>query len=167
MTKFLFLFYFLSLSVLAVDYSAYELTELQLNLLERLEKKGYPEETLHRFAGVFHRSNTQPKHEEYIPPHTEQDLEDTQKWAAGSAFFNYQKQAGVSFNREQYVADCPNWALFGFLKATGNHYIDINILRDAINTQFSLDYLFRTSSNFRKDYLELAEEKGFFKYITP
>lgn len=155
------------ISVFALDYSDYDLTELQLNLLKRLEVRGYSEEKLYKFAGIFERENNKIERDVYIPPHTQQELIDTEKWAAGGAFLSFAKDAGLKFDREEYIADCPNWAIFGFQKAHAREYIDFNIMRSFDNTVFELDFHLRENpTNFKAKYLELIKKRGFYKYIT-
>jgi hypothetical protein len=154
-------------SALALDYSSYDLTELQLDLLKRFEDKGFSEEKLYRFASIFERSNHKIDVPEYIPPHTKQELYDTEMWAAGGAFFSFAESVGVIFDKDQYIKDCPNWAIFGFLKATAREHIDYDIMKTYTNTMFELDHAKRKDPEvFRSKYLKLAEKRGFLKYMT-
>lgn len=149
------------------DYSQYTLTELQLDLLDRYEKKGMSQEKLDKIAGAFHRHNTKVKRDEYIPPHTQEELFATRRWARGAAFIEFRAVAGVEFDREAYIADCPNWPMFGFLKHTGTEFVEFDVMKGNVNMTFELGYILRTDpENFKERYLELAEHYDFLKYVT-
>ena len=158
---------FSTISAFAIDYSNYDLKDFQIELLKKLEARGFSEEKLNNFASIFERNNNKVEQLEYIPPHTQQELEDTEKWAAGGAFYMFAEAAGVSFDRAVYIKDCPNWAIFGFLKASGREHVNYDIMKTYINTRFELDYLYKKDPEaFKENYLKLAAKRGFLQYIT-
>lgn len=145
----------------AIDLSAYE-------LMDKFEKRGYDEKKLHKFASYPDRHNKKEEKQEYIPPYEDEDLSVLKKWAMGDAFFAYSKIAGVKFNGEAYHADCPNWAMFSFLKATGTEHIKFDVMLSHVNISFAMNYAFQNKDleTFKEVYLKYAEDNGFMKYIT-
>ncbi len=149
-----------------IDYSKYELSELQLDLLERFEKNhGFSEEQLIKAAEAFHKSN-QPKIPTYIPPHTMEELSAVIQWAAGGAYLDFARDAGVGFDREAYLADCPNVALFQFGKASGTEFLRADVMTAYYNTAYALTRaLSRDRESFRDAYLESIMKTEFSKYL--
>jgi len=153
----------------AIDFNEYQLTEVQLDLLIRMEKKDkYPEATLINMAEAFQRHNLKPQRDEYIPPYTEDELWTTMHWAKGGAFASYAEFAGFSFDGESYRADCPNVGLFRFARATGTEFIKHDILKDVINVSYYLQQKYsKNPENFREIFIEEAKKEGFFQYLRP
>ena len=149
-----------------VDYSSYELTEAQLALLERLEERGFSDVQLIQSAETFERSN-QPASEPYIPPHTIEELRLVAQWAEGGAYLTFARDAGVEFDRDAFLADCPNVALFNFGKASGTEFLRGDVMLGYYNTAYMLNMILVKSSKeeFRKKYLELISKTEFAKYI--
>lgn len=115
--------------------------------------------------GVLANSNCK---EDYIPPHTEQDLFDVQEWAGGGAFAIFAKDAGYNFDRETYIADCPNWAIFGFGKALGPVCTqNVDLLSRYISLAFVMERkLEKDPEEFPEYYYEMAKKYGFDIYLS-
>ena len=150
----------------AFEFRDYNLTDIQIKTLKLLLDKGFSSQKLQAMAEDFERINERTYYKEYIPPHTKQDLEDLRQWAIGDVFFHYSKQAGVTFDKETFRKDCPNWPLFGFLRASGTKFINYDIMLGHMNMHFILNLeITRNPDNFRAIYLELAQKHGFLSYI--
>lgn len=154
----------------ALDFSSYDLNSNQVRLLEKMETSGkYTEEYILNLAQTMHDARVNPQRNtrsEYIPPYTEQELEDTIEWARGGAFAAYASYAGMKFIGEDYRADCPNVALFNFGRATGTEFIKRDILKEAINMSHFLQVNFaKDKENFPQFFLEQARKYGFAKYL--
>lgn len=149
-----------------VDYSGYDLTEAQLALLDRLEQRGFTDEQLINAAETFERSN-QPQPETYIPPHTPEELDLVYQWAKGGAYLTFARDAGVEFDRDAFLADCPNVALFQFGKASGTEFLSRDVMLGYYNTAYMLNMLLvkSTKEEFQKKYMELISKTEFAKYI--
>lgn len=153
----------------AIDFDQYQLTQVQLDLLISMEKKGkYPESTLIKMAESFQRHNLKPQRDVYIPPYTEDELWATLRWAKGGAFASFADYAGFSFDGESYRADCPNVGLFRFARATGTEFIKFDIMKDAINVSYFLQQRYaRDPENFKEVFITEAKKQGFFQYLHP
>ena len=150
---------------MALDYSAFDLTPKQLELLDKLEARGFTEAQLLKAAAVFEKENH--KKPTYIPPHTFQDLVALSDWAQGGAFSSFASFAGVEFLADSYKADCPDWALFNFTRATGTEYISYDVLAKTYSLASGLQIKYsRDRENFREFFLQVAKERGFLKYIN-
>lgn len=156
----------------AVDLSQYNLKPHQITLLKKLEAKGYSDEKIRNMAENFQNYNLNgPRdRDEYVPPHTWQELMDVTDWAAGASFSGFAQYAGVDFDNEAYRNDCPNWALFNFGRATGTEYIKIDVLAKAINLSYALQQYYsrdesEDKSNFKKEYFRLLKEYNFEQYL--
>lgn len=148
----------------ALDYSEFNLTEQQLNLLDRLEQRGFTEEQLLNAAATFERQNN--RRPTYIPAHTRADLEAVSHWAQGGAFASFADFAGVEFSTDAYKADCPNWELFNFGRATGAEHLRFDILAQTYSLAGSLQMMYaHHPETFSEEYLKLARERGFLKYL--
>lgn len=149
-----------------VDYSSYELTESQLQLLDRLKERGFTEEQLRKAAETFEKSN-RPQPEVYIPEHTWEELLLVTEWAKGGAYLGFAHDAGLEFDREAYLEDCPNVALFQFGKASGTEFLRSDVMTGYYNTAYMLGLLQAKLSKeeFRQRYLELIEQTPFAKYL--
>jgi len=157
----------------AVDLSIYDLKPHQIRLLKKLEERGYSDEKIQRMAQNFedYNLNGPADRDEYIPPHTWEELTSVQDWAAGASFSAFASQAGVNFDNEAYRNDCPNWALFNFGRATGTEFIKVDVLLKAINMSYALQQYFakdesEEKSEFKKQYFRLLLVSGFDKYIN-
>ena len=157
----------------AVDLSQYNLKPHQITLLKKLEAKGYSDEKIKNMAENFQNYNVNGSRarDEYIPPHTWQELMDVTDWAAGASFSNFARYAEVEFDNEAYRNDCPNWALFNFGRATGTEYIKIDVFTKAMNLSYALQqYYSRDESkdkfNFKKEYFRLLKEYNFEQYLV-
>ena len=149
-----------------IDLSQYDLTELQIELMHRFEKKGWSDEKLHKVAGAFHRSNNTQRHEVYIPPHTPEMLDDIVKWAAGGAFAAMIQYTSYSFKTEEYKEDCPSWAVFNFGRATGNQHLKVFVTSRAESYMHVLqNYLIKDRDNFEEHFIRLAKDSGMDIYL--
>lgn len=153
----------------ALDFSSFELNSNQIRLLQKMEASGkYTDEHILDLAERMHNAQTNPPvSSEYIPPHTEQELDDTIEWARGGAFAAYASFANMKFLGEEYRADCPNVALFNFGRATGTEFLKRDILKEAINMSHFLQVNFaRDKENFQQFFIEEARKYGFAKYLV-
>lgn len=151
-----------------VDLSTYDLKPEQIELIRKMEAKGkYTEEFLHKLALAIHKTNTQNQHQEYIPPYTETELQETIEWARGGAFAAFANYAGMRFLGEEYRADCPNVALFRFGRATGTEFIKTDVLKEALNMSHYFQSNFsRDKESFPEIFKEAARQYGFMKYLV-
>ncbi len=174
--KIILIFFLLSLiyigtAVAAMDYSDFDLKPHQLSLLVKLEAKGKDEAYLLKMAKGFHLynttgSSTEEQETEYIPPHTDADLLAVQQWAKGGAFSSFLSFTNLSFDSESYRADCPDWAVFNFGRATGMEYLKRDVLKGAINMMSELQYHYANNRDgFEQKFLELAKREGFESYF--
>lgn len=118
--------------------------------------------------------------ESYIPPHEYQDLVDVKNWAAGKAFAQFAKKAGVVFDVETYINDNPYPALANFGAATGfdclkfdvttsyvSHLSVLTKYHYKVNHQDEFpDENWEEKETFTEFYLRLAEKAGIMKYIS-
>lgn len=149
---------------LALDYSAFNLTQSQLELLDKLEARGFSEEQLLKAAATFERENN--RRPTYVPPHTFAQLEEISRWAMGGAFASFAEFAGVEFLADPYKADCPSWEIFNFGRATGSQYFAIDILGRTYSLVGSFQMMYSHSpETFREKYLKVAKEQGFLQYL--
>jgi hypothetical protein len=149
----------------ALDLSEFDLTEKQKALIERLEKRGLKQDDLLKFAASLHRSN-QPAVLPYIPVHTPAQLDAVTEWAVGGAFYSFAKDASVKFDRERFMADCPNAELFFFGKASATEFLKRDVLSLYLNGMYMLNlYLAKDPAGFKAFYLEQIEKMGFQKYL--
>lgn len=153
----------------AIDISSYSLNEKQIKILRNFEESGkYDEEWLHNFAKAMHNHNERQANRprEYIPPYTQEELYETILWARGGAFSSFADYAGYEFLGELYRADCPNVGLFRFGRATGTEYIEIDVMKEAINTSYYLQNLLaKEPEGFEQLFFELAVEYKMDKYL--
>lgn len=155
---------FSSLAQAAIDLSAYDLTEKEIALIERLEARGIDHQVLHDYAAALVRERNKPP--VYVPEHTMDDLLKVMAWAEGGAFYAFAKEAGVTFDQPAYMADCPNPPLFFFGKATGTAHLRLDVLSRYYNAAYGLQQAFaRNPAEFQKRYLEAAELSGMTKYV--
>ncbi len=162
----------ISLSLYAeIDITPYNLSSAQVEILRNMEaKKKFSDEWLQNFAMAMHNSNLQRERQAntYIPPYTQQELEDTIVWARGGAFSAFAQYADMTFDGESYREDCPNVGLFRFARASGTEYIPVDIMREAINQSFYLQHIFSSDKeNFKKKFLEEAQKYDMLKYLIP
>lgn len=149
-----------------IDLSHYTLTETQINLLYRFEEKGYSDDKLEEFASKFHSYNIRTSRDQYIPPHTPELLDRVTQWAKGGAIYSFVSYTSYTMDIEAYQADCPDWAVFNFGKATGAEYLKRDILHGVINTNAQLQFLYaKDKENFEAAFIEVAKSEGFFKYL--
>jgi len=155
-------------SLHAINLESYDLTDSQKELMRRFEKRGYDDVKLHKFAAIFERANQSTSEDQYIPPYKKEDLEALRQWAKGDNFYFYKDIVGISFDKKRYIKDCPNWALFGFLKASGTEFISFDVMTGNINMKFTLAYAFKNEDEdtFKETFFRLAEKNGFLKYMT-
>lgn len=161
----LFLLVLLSASsAFAFDSSSYDLTDLQKAYLEKMSAEGRSESEIAKLAAAFERGNHPV--EVYIPPYAKGDIEAVTRWAVGSAYFSFARYAGVEFDREAYMADCPNLPLFGFGLYTGTTYLRADVLAQNLNMAWYLSYLLNQDKDgFREQYLRLIKASEFYKYL--
>lgn len=146
-----------------VDFSQYELTAEQLDLVQRLEKRGVADEILVKFINSL---NAEKAPSIFIPPHTAEDLEAVTVWAEGGAYRSFAKDAGIEFDFHAYMKDCPDLALFGFGRTTGIQYLRNDVLQIFSNTVFKLNaILLANPSRFREAYLQEIQGTQFAKYV--
>lgn len=156
----------------AVDLSIYELKDHQLRLLRKLEDRGLrTEDEIIQLAISFDQQNrgvdVQDEPNEYIPPHSRELLEEIKAWAAGGAFSAFAKYAGYQLDGESYRADCPDWAVFNFGRATGTQFLKVDILSSAISYSDVLQRKYANSpETFSREFKSLALDAGMFKYFT-
>lgn len=149
-----------------VDFSKYTLTAKQIELIERLEKRGFSDAELSKLAQSFERSNTRPA--VYVPKHTPADLEAVSAWAEGGAFASFAVDANIKFDRAAYFRDCPNWALFNFGRANATEHLGVDVLWKFTNTLVNLNSaLVKRRASFRQEYLEYIRPTEFAKYVDP
>lgn len=155
----------------AIDLSSFDLTQKQVEIFRKLEAKGkHSEEWLLNLAKAMHNHNIQEQRRRdiYIPPYTQQELEETLAWARGGAFSAFADYAGYRFDGESYRADCPNVGLFRFGRASGTEFIPVDVMRDASNTAFQLQQLLiKDKAGFPQAFIELAREYKMDKYLIP
>lgn len=151
------------------DFKDYQLTEDQIELLKRLESRGFTEEQLIGAAGAFMKAN-QPQDRTYIPPHTKADLEAVTVWAEGRAFGIFAQRAGFHFDWVAYEMDCPHPSLFNFGQNTGLEFLDQDVTSLFLNMDYGLRIAWVKSQGqqeiFRAMYLDLLEGTPFFKYLS-
>jgi hypothetical protein len=149
-----------------IDLSQYHLTEKQIEIFRTFEaKEKYSQEFLLKLAQAMHNSNI--KKDIYIPPYTEQELEETIKWARGGAFAAYASFAGMVFDGESYRDDCPNVALFRFGQASGTEFIPQDVMKEAINQSHYFQVLYsRNKEDFQQSFIEEARRYGFIQYLS-
>lgn len=157
----------------AVDLGQYDLKPHQIRLLMKLEERGYSDEKIRTMAENFqdYNQNGPQDRDEYIPPHTWDELIAVQDWAAGASFSSFAKEAGVEFDNEAYREDCPNWALFNFGRATGTEFVKVDVLMKALKMSYALQQYYakdasEEKSEFKKEYFRLLQASGFDKYIN-
>lgn len=159
-----------SFSVYAqLDFSGFDITSNQLEILRKIEKKGErSEEWLLNFAAVMERSNIQRRNQRdiYIPPYTDELLSEIQHWARGAAFSSYAKAAGFAFNNQAYREDCPNWAVFNFNRAHGGRHMGVSLSDSALSqSHFFQAHLNRDPENFSEVFWKEAQKLGFAHYL--
>lgn len=108
--------------------------------------------------------------ESSIPDHSFEDLREIQKWALGSAFSSFSKEAGVVFDTKRYLEDNPSPFLFAIGFHSGRACLAIDVVTlyasmSVVLSRYSYKYADQPSL-FRKKYLELIEESGFSEYLV-
>lgn len=148
-----------------IDLSPYPaLNAKQIDLIRRLEKRGLERQTILNLIQVMLKP--QPKGPE-IPPYLPGDIEAVTRWGVGGAFASFARDAKVNFDRDAYLADCPNLPLFGFGKATATQYLHADVLQDFVNYVFILNrHLGDQSRPFRDAYMDEIRQTEFAKYVT-
>ncbi len=112
------------------------------------------------------------------PDHTWQDVMNVTYWAAGKAFANYAEKAGYTFDMQAYMEDSPHWALFNFGRATATACLTVDVLGVYLQTEYALSVYYHKSiaegeppaflnTEFKNEFLRLAEDRGFDVYLTP
>lgn len=148
----------------AIDLSAYELTEKEIALIERLEARGIDHQVLHDYAASLVRNRNRPP--VYVPEHTLDDLMKVMAWAEGGAFYAFAKEAGVAFDQPAYMAACPHPQLFFFGKATGTAHLRLDVMSGYYNAAYGLQQAFaRNPAEFQDYYLEAARRSGMSVFI--
>ncbi len=152
----------------AVDFSQYDLIETQLEVMLKLEERGYSDEKLHHIANLFEKANRKPA--EYIPPHTKEELQAVTDWATIAAFSAYAHFAGARFKAIEYNEDCPNRALFNFGRATGIEHLRVDVIGPALQLASSLQLTYihdkdPEKQNFKESYYKQAARYGAMKYL--
>jgi hypothetical protein len=149
----------------AIDLTAYNLTEKQINLLKQWhQEKRFDEESLHKFAAAFQRHNNKKK--PYVPAHTFWELTAVMEWAEGRAFAAFAPKAQFIFDYETYENSCPNLEILNFGTATGTAHFQLDVLTLAIKTFESLSIMYRHHpETFSADYFKLAKSRGFDIYL--
>ncbi len=111
--------------------------------------------------------------ESYVPEYTIDLLQEIDHWSMGGAFSSHARNAGVRFDSEAFIADCPDRAVFNFGRATATNCLEVDVLRGFASAIWVLDNYYRQSLdensdnpvNFQEVYLEKAEEWGFLQYV--
>jgi hypothetical protein len=157
---------FATFSALAFDYNEWsDLTEVQIASIKKMEARGVKESTLIAVAKASRKRNN--RHREYIPPHTQEELIQVQFWAQGDALLPFAELLGYTFDKKTYKEDCPNWAIFGFGKATATQYIKIDVLSLHSKLQYALHiYFTQHPETFEGRFLKIAEELDMMKYLV-
>lgn len=146
---------------------SFTLTELQIEMLKKWDEENrFDREKLIKFAKAYEKHNLKPK--KYIPPHTFSELSEVMEWAEGGAFSVFAPYAGFAFDHDAYRADCPNWTLFTFGRATAKEYLQLDVLQLALQTTGSLQMTYaHHPEEFEAHFLKQAQQKGFDIYLTP
>lgn len=149
--------------------SSYDLTPTQIAILEKMSiEKKHTLEFLKGFAEAIEKYNKKKNQEIYIPPHTQQNLDDVNDWGAGYAYAYFAKFAGYTFNVAEFEKDCPNWALFGFGYYTYTQYLKVDVLQKMNNKLTELAFLKNQNTDqFAEEFLKRAQKDGFDKYLSP
>jgi len=171
--KYIIVVMFMSLIVslrAQIDLSSYQLTENQIKLVRKMESmpERFSSTRIMELVLSMHESNVNPtpQRQEYIPPHTQQELDETVKWAGGGAFAAYAELAGMKFLNEEYKADCPNWAIFNFGRATGTQFLKVDVISRALSYSHVLQQKYaKDRENFPDFFRKLARDAGFIKYL--
>jgi hypothetical protein len=166
--KKLILFFILTLSLTLqadINVDDYDLTESQRELVQRLIERGLEEHLILKLIENMQRGPVRPT--VYIPEHTEEELRKIVIWAEGGAFNAFASYAGVEFQAERYMNDCPNWPIFNFGRATATAHISIDVLRLFNGRIFQLENLRVTLSQeeFRESYLNLIKDTPHYQYL--
>ena len=152
-----------------IDLSDYKLKESQIEILRKFEAKGkYTEEWLHDFALAMHNANIKEerRQNEWRPTYTNEELDQVIEWARGGAFSAYADYAGYKFLGELYRDDCPNVGLFRYGRATGTEHIPRDVMKEAHNQAFYLQYHFaRDKEGFSELFWNEAVKYGMDKYL--
>ena len=151
--------------LLLVGAAQAELTEQQSALVVRLRARGISEERLTDLVASMEGYNNPPP-PPYIPPHAEGDLRALSRWYVGASYAGFANLAGLDFDNEAYMADCPNLPFFGFALNTGTAYLDLDVSMANTNTGYQLmGLLGKGQDHFREEYLRLIRDTEFYKYI--
>lgn len=111
--------------------------------------------------------------EAYVPPYTLDLLQEINLWGFGGALSVHARNAGVEFDSQSFMEDCPNLAVFNFGRATATSCLEVDILNGYASGVWVLDNYWRKSLdeearepvNFQEVYLEKAEEWGLLQYV--
>jgi hypothetical protein len=104
-------------------------------------------------------------------------LQEISHWAMGGAFSTFAEQAGVVFDSQSFLEDCPDIGVFNFGRATATSCMDVDVLTSFISVAHVLQNYYsrslqksdtqdESSVNFQEYYLSKAVEWGFIDYIT-
>jgi len=115
--------------------------------------------------------------ENYIPPHTEEELLELQNWAVGAAFHIYSRFTNYRWDQKAYVKNNPNQALFNFGLVTATTCLPIDVLQLYVSADYHFSSVLnraRKNENkmeafmkFNKVFLSLAETYGMKDYLIP
>jgi hypothetical protein len=165
-------FFILSFAQATIGFSQFDLKPHQLRLLKKQESLGKGDAYLLSMARGFVLYNTtgnssEHPEQEYIPPHSLEDLMAIQQWAKGAALFSFLEYTEFEFLGEVYRSDCPNWALFNFGRATGTIYLKLDVLQITISLTHELQQLYLNDPEiFNKKYKEIIVREGFRAYFN-
>ncbi len=166
----LIVFFLFSFKVFAlIDFSSFDITESQLKILRKIEKKGSrSNEWLLNFAGAMERNNQRQRNQRdiYIPPYTPELLDQVSAWARGAAFSSFAKAAGFEFDNKSYREDCPNWAVFNFNRAHGGVHMGRSLSDSALSqSHFLQAHLSKDPEGFSELFWKEAQALGFDQYL--
>jgi hypothetical protein len=103
----------------------------------------------------------------YIPEHTALELRQVVIWAEGGAFNAFARYAGIDFDLQTYLNDCPNMAIFNFGRATATAHLSTDVLQLFNGRLHQLELLRarQTPDEFRESYLRLIKNTSHYQYI--
>ncbi len=118
--------------------------------------------------------------ENFIPPHSEEELLAVQNWAVGAAFNMYSRFTNFKWDQKAYVNDNPNQALFNFGLVTATTCLPMDVLQLFVSADYHFSNVlrkakqsddkkeaFKAFKTFNKIFLSLAETYGMDRYLIP
>jgi hypothetical protein len=150
------------------DLNQYDLTAEQRQLVERLIDRGLDESLIIKLIdNIIRQRQDDERRAAYIPPHTPHELDDLTRWTEGGAFNSFSRQAGVAFDGQVYMADCPNLPLFNYARATNSTHLGRDVMQLFNGRVHQLQVMLsRDPESFQDNYLRLIKGTRFEKYIS-